>query len=116
MEDKIKIETVLTGIAIFLLLTFLVVMSVDIMDFYAEKETYVKVYNLNTNEKNWELQYLHRWIYLGLLSIVGLTTVTLRLINKDNKTIQKINWTFLIFFFGSMIIGFYNWLKTGFDH
>ena len=116
MKDKIKIETILTGIATFLLLTFLVIMPIDIMDFYADKETYVLVHDLNTNEKNWEWQYLDRWVYLGLFSIVGLTIITLRLIKKDNKTIQKINWTFLLFFFGSMIIGFYNWMKTGFDH
>lgn len=116
MEDKIKIETVLTGIATFLLLMFLVAMPIDIMDFYAEKEKYVRVHDLNTNEENWEWQYLDTWAYLGLLSIVGLTIVTLRLVKKDNKTIQKINWTFLLFFFGSMIIRFYNWMRTGSDH
>jgi hypothetical protein len=116
METTIKIETILTGIAAFLLLTFLVIMPIDIKDFYADKETYVMVHGLNTNEKNWEWQYLDRWVYLGLLSIVGLIIITLRLIKKDNKTIKKINWTFLFFFFGVMIIGFYNWMKTGFDH
>ena len=116
MEDKIRIETILTGVSAFLLLTLLVIMPIDIMDFYSDKETYVKVYDLNTNEKNWEWQYLNRWIYLGLLSIVGLTIVILRLVKKDNKTIQKINWSFLLFLFGSIIIGFYNWMKTGFDH
>lgn len=116
MEDKIKIETILTGVAAFLLMTFLVVMPIDIMDFYADKETYVMVHGLDTNEKNWEWQYLDTWVYLGLLSIVGLTIITLRLIKKDNKTIQKINWTFLLFFFGTMIIGFYKWMRTGFDH
>lgn len=116
MEDRIRIETVLTGIATFLLLTFLVAIPIDIMDFYAEKETYVRVHDLNTNETNWEWQYLDTWVYLGLLSIVGLTIVTLRLVKKDNKTIQKINWTFLLFFFGSMIIRFYDWMRTGSDH
>lgn len=116
MENKIKIETILTGIVAFLLLTFLVIMPIDIIDFYKDKETYVKVHGLNQNETNWEWQYLDRWVYLGLLSIVGLTMVTLRLIKQDNRTIQKMNLTFLFFFFGAMIIGFYKWMKTGFDH
>lgn len=86
------------------------------MDFYADKETYARVHDLNTNEKNWEWQYLDRWLYLGLLIITGLTVITLRLIKWDNEIIKKLNWTFLFVFFGSMIIGFYSWMKTGFDH
>lgn len=116
MEDKKIIETILTGIAAFLMLTFLVVMPIDLKDFYTDKETYAAVHNLDTTEKNWEWQYLDSWVYFGLLSIVGLTIITLRLIKKDNRTIKKINWTFLLFFFGAMVIGFYNWMKTGFDH
>jgi DMSO reductase anchor subunit len=116
MDNMIRIETILTGIAAFLLLAFLVIMPIDIMDFYEDKETYVMVHGLNTNENNWEWQYLDRWVYLGLLSVIGLTIIVLRHIKKDNKTIQKINWTFLLLFFGSMIIGFYSWMRTGFDH
>lgn len=116
LKSKIKIETILTGIATFLLLTFLIIMPIDIMDFYTEKETYALVYDLNTNEKNWEWQYLGKWVYVALLITTGLTVITLRLIKKDNQIIRELNWAFLFFFFGSMIIGFYNWMKTGFDH
>lgn len=116
MENKTKIETILTGIAIFLILTFLVIIPIDILDFYADKGTYAKVYDLNTNDKNWEWQYLDRWVYLGLLNVIGMTVITLRLIKRNNEIIKKINWTFLFLFFGSIIIGFYNWMKTGFDH
>ena len=116
MENKIKIETVLTGIAVFFLLAFLAIMPIDIMDFYGDKETYATVYDLNTNEENWEWQYLDRWVYLGLLIIIGLTVTTLRLVKKDNQIIKKLNWAFLFFFFSSMIVGFYNWVRTGFDH
>lgn len=105
-NNKIDIETILTGIAAFLLLILLVIMPIDIKDFYADKETYARVHDLNTNEKNWEWQYLDRWVYSGLLIITGLTIMTLRLIKRDNEIIKKINWTFLFLFFGSMIIGF----------
>jgi hypothetical protein len=116
MENKIKIETILTGIATFLLLTFLLIMPIDIMDFYGDKEIYANVYHFDTTEKNWEWQYLDRWVYVGLLCVIGLTLISLRLIKKNNEIIKKMNWTFLFFFFGLMIIGFYNWMKTGFDH
>jgi hypothetical protein len=116
MENNFRIEIILTGIATLLLLIFLVIIPIDIMDFYGDKETYAKVYDLNTKERNWEWEYLSRWIYMGLLIIVGLTVITMRLIKSDNEIIRKINWTFLFLFFGSMIIGFYNWMKAGFDH
>jgi hypothetical protein len=98
------------------LVALLVIMPIDIMDFYSDKETYVMAHELNTNHSNWEWQYLYRWLYLGLLSVIGLTIITLRLIKKKNTIVQKINWTFILLFFGSMIIGFYSWMKTGFDH
>lgn len=62
------------------------------MDFYAEKETYARVYGLRTNEKNWEWQYLDKWVYVALLITTGLTVITLRLIKKDNQIIRKLNW------------------------
>jgi hypothetical protein len=116
MKNKNRIETTLTGTATFLLFAFLVIIPIDILDFYGDKEPYSKVYNLNTNEKNWEWGYLNRWIYVGLLIIIGLTVIALRLIKKENEIIKKMNWIFLFVFFGSMIMGFYNWMKTGFDH
>lgn len=116
MENRTKIETILTGVAAFLLLLFLIIMPSDIVDFYEDKQTYAMVYHLDTNDKNWEWEYLDRWIYMGVLIVVGLTIITLRLIKRNNEIIRKLNWTFLLLFFGSMIIGFYNWMKTGFDH
>jgi len=116
METKLKIEIFLTGVAVFFLLGLLVIMPFDIMDFYGDKETYARVYHLNTNERNWEWQYLDRWVYFGLLIFTGLTVITLRFVKKDHRKIRKVNWIFLLFFFGSIIIGIYNWMKTGFDH
>jgi hypothetical protein len=116
MNNTIKLETLLTGIAAFLLLALLVTMPIDIVDFYDDKQTYAMVYHLDMNEKNWEWEYLSGWAYMGVLIIVGLTIVALRLIKKNNKTIRKLNWIFLILFFGSMIFGFYDWMRTGFDH
>lgn len=116
MNITIKIETILTGIATFLLLALLVIMPIDIVDFYEDKETYAMVYHLDMNEKNWEWGYLSGWVYAGVLIVVGLTIIALRVIKKNNQMIRKLNWTFLILFFGSMIVGFYNWMRTGFDH
>jgi len=113
MEDKIRIETVLTGLATAWMLLFVFLIPADIIDFYRDKETYAKVYGLNTDHTNWELEYLSRWIYVGILTVVGLTVVTLRLARRDSGTIKKINWAFLFIYFGSMIIGFYNWMKAG---
>jgi hypothetical protein len=72
MENKIKIETILTGVAAFLLLALMVMIPFDIVDFYADKETYARVYDLNTNEEYWEMRYLSSWIYMGsIYSIRG---------------------------------------------
>jgi hypothetical protein len=116
MANKTTIETILTGIAVFFLLSFLIAIPIDIMNFYSDKETYIRVHGLNTNEKNWEWQYLDTWVYLGLLSITGLTIFTLRQLKKGNKMIELINRLFLIFFYVVLIIGFYNWMSSGFDH
>jgi hypothetical protein len=115
MKNANNVEITLTVIAGALLLLFLVVMPIDIVDFYEDQDTYVMVHQLDTNEKNWEWQYLSGWVYLGILIIVGLTIMMLRLIRKNNEIIRKLNWTFLILFFGSIIVGFYKWMQTGFD-
>ncbi len=106
VNNKIKIEIILTGIVAFLLLMILVLIPFDIFEFYANQETYIKVHNLNPNEKNWEWQYLGSSVYIGMISIVGLTIIIFRIIKKDNKTIKQINWIFLLLFYGRMIIGF----------
>ncbi|MCE2997531.1 MAG: hypothetical protein ACK5RG_14890 [Cyclobacteriaceae bacterium] len=116
MKNQTAIETILTGIAVFFLLLFLIVMPIDILNFYEDQETYIKVHHLNTHEKNWEWQYLDTWVYLGLYSITGLTIITLRQLKKDHKMIEIINRLFLIFFYGVLIIGFYRWMSSGFDH
>lgn len=116
IENKVRIEIILTGIVASLLLILLVIMATDIMDFYNDKETYSKVYELHTNEKNWEWQYLSRWAYIGPLIFIGLTIVTLRIIKKNNETIKKVNWLFLLFFFCFSMIQFYRWMKTGDYH
>jgi hypothetical protein len=116
MENKINIETIFTGVAAFLLLTLIVVIPFEIMDFYADKATYARVYDLNTNAKYWEMGYLSRWIYVGAFIVFGAIIIVLRLIKKDSVIVKKINWAFLFLFFSLMIIGFYNWMATGFDH
>jgi hypothetical protein len=113
MSERTKAEFILTALAAFLLLLFLVIIPIDVIDFYSGKETYAKVYNLDTSQENWEWQYLDRWIYLGLLIIVGLTVTALRLIRRDSEIIRRVNWAFLLLFFGSMIVGLFNWMKAG---
>lgn len=73
MNRTIQIETLLTGLAAFLLLALSVIMPIDIVDFYKNKETYALVYHLDTNEKNWEWEYLSEWAYIGVVILVGLT-------------------------------------------
>ena len=117
LQTKINIvETILTGIALsFLLMTFLAI-PIDIISFYGDKETYAKVHNLNMNKEYLEWEYLSRWLYVLGVIIIGLTITTLRLTKRKNKTIQKIYWGFLGLFFGSIVYGYYNWMRTGFDH
>jgi len=116
MANVIKLELILTGVAGVLVLIVMVVMPIDIIDFYENKETYAMVYQLNTQNENWELEYLSRWIYIGAPAVVGLIIMTLRIILKNNEMIRKMNWIFLFVLFASMIIGFFNWMKAGFDH
>ena len=116
MKTTIKIEIALTSIVICMLLMLLVVIPFDIANFYDDKDTYSKVYHLDTNDKNWEWEYLSGWLYLGGLAIIGLTIASLRLIKRDNQIIKKLNWTFILLFFGTMILRFYTWMKSGYDH
>lgn len=116
MRNSIKLEILFTSLAALLLLTILVLIPIDIADFYEDKKTYASVYHLDMNEENWEWGYFRGWVYMGLLVTVGLTIISLRVIKKKNEIIRKLNWAFLILFFGSIILGFYNWMQTGFDH
>lgn len=109
-------ELVITGIALFIMMLMLIIMPIDIVSFYGDKETYAKVYNLDMGKENWEWEYLKGWFYLGVLIVVGLTVISLRLIKSNDKVIEKVNWTFLVLLFGWIIIGFYNWMNSGFDH
>jgi hypothetical protein len=116
MEDKIKLETILTAITTGLMLMIAFLISLDIVDFYGDKETYAKVYDLNSNDNNWEWQYLRRWVYLGFFTVIGLMIATFRFIKKDNKTIRSISRLFLIFYVCLIIIKFYSWIRGGYDH
>ncbi len=111
-----KIEIILTCIAASVVLILLVIISVDIADFYSDKKTYAMVYQLNTNEANWEWGYLGRWLYTGVLILAGLTVMPLRFVKNKNGVVKKLNWTFLVLFFGFMILRFFIWMKTGYDH
>jgi len=111
-----KIESILTFITLSVLLTTLVLIPIDITNFFADRATYAKVYDLNTSQDGWEWDYLKRWLYIFLLIAIGITIITLRIIKRNNEIIRKINYAFLLLFFASVIIGFYDWMRTGFDH
>lgn len=79
-------------------------MPIDILDFYANIDTYIKVHNLNPKEENWEWEYLGKNVYSIIISLIGLTIITLRFIKKNNQIIQKLNWIFLFMFYGIFLI------------
>lgn len=111
-----NLEKPFSWIAAALLFLIAVAIPFDIVGFYNEKEMYASVHQLDKNQPNWEWQYLQRDVFLIIFSLIGLTIITLRLIKHDNRILKIINRSFLVFFFFSVILSYYNWMKTGYDH
>lgn len=113
---KNGLENIAMCVAAALLLLFAFLIPVDIAGFYNEKETYAWVHQLDTTQANWEWQYIQGSFYLSVFVLIGVTILLLRWLKRDNRIIKIVNVSFLIFFFGILIIGFFNWMNTGFDH
>jgi|JI10StandDraft_1071094.scaffolds.fasta_scaffold1145275_2 cytochrome bd-type quinol oxidase subunit 2 len=113
---KDKLENGAMCVVAALLLLFAILIPMDITDFYNEKAEYAWVHHLDTNQPNWEWQYIQSSVYLGILVVIGATILILRWMKRDNRIIKTLNLSFLIFFFGIIIIGFFKWMNTGFDH
>jgi hypothetical protein len=107
---------ILTWMTFCFLLLLLIFIPVDIHDFYADKQTYALVYHLDTGKPDWEWDYILRWTYPLLFIVTGLTIMSFRLTKRNSKLIRIINRVFLVIFFCAIIVGFYTWMRTGFDH
>ena len=116
MDNLQRIERALNLVALSILIFLFFLICVDIHSFYEDKDKYAQIYRSSINEQIWEWEYLNFHVYVGLFALVGFILISIRLIKTESRIILAVNRTFLIVFFAGIIIGFFRWMASGYDH
>ncbi|MFB6320828.1 hypothetical protein [Saccharicrinis sp. FJH54] len=108
-------DLIFTGLIGLLSIFLLILLPIDAIEFYNNPSDYIKVYDLDTSEKFWRLEYLKNSILFVVLSLAVLITIGFSIKKKNNKIliIRRVVVYSLILL---MVIAFTKWGLNGFDH
>jgi hypothetical protein len=110
-----RIEYLIIGLVGILLLLLLVITPFDIIDFYGNQETYIKVHHLDTTKEFWEWQYLRAPTIRTASSIAFFLLVFMRF-RRETFIWKALNRMMVLIFIIAVSVHYYQWAKTGFDH
>lgn len=116
MNKFIKLEKVITILALSILLLVLFIICMDVISFYDDKEKYAQIYRTSFNEATWEWDYISKWVYIGLFILSGLIVFSLRLMTKRNRPIIISSRIFLTLFLGIIVFALCRWMFSGYDY
>lgn len=116
MNSKIFLRIESTFVNIFCVLTamYLVILTIDLIQFASNPSDYASVYQKDFGDNTWVKDYIVRELMLVLSCFLIFGLSIWRLI-KPNKTLRlTVDFLYIVVIvFAS--IGFYNWSLTGFD-
>jgi glucan phosphoethanolaminetransferase (alkaline phosphatase superfamily) len=117
MDNKtfIRIEKLIVYLFCALSLFYLILLTIDLFQFVSNPSDYAKVYQNNTSDKEWFTNYIiYGFLYIGVCVLIfGLSIWRLF---KPNKTLRVILDLIYVFVIIAVIVGYYKWYLTGFDH
>ncbi len=109
-------DLIFTGLIGLLSILLLILLPIDAIEFYNNPSDYINVYDLDTSEKFWRLEYLKNSILFVVLSLAVLITIGLNIKKKNNNKILIIRRIVVYSLILLMVIAFTKWGLNGFDH
>lgn len=115
-----QVTKILSVFFVLLLSCYVIILVIDILGVIKAPENYRIAQGFPEGELSYKSTSVQKYLFkelILLLSIIGVIVLTiLKLKNKLNKLWKYIYYVIIVLFISIVLVGYYNWMKTGFDH
>jgi hypothetical protein len=100
--------------SLFVLMTSIIIIT-DLIQLYHNPNNYEIVYKKSNSDINWKTDYILKGVIIIVFCFITLGLSIWRLFNPQ-KWIRVLTNVFYILITLTLILGYYKWYLTGFDH